>query len=886
MVEESDGFSQILARSRISSLARKHRSNYMKTKMKKTLYWMSVLFVAGILASAFPQRASADQDDPPGRVARLNYLRGSVSFEPAGEADWVQALVNRPITTGDMLWADDGARAEMHLGSATIRLDSRTGMSFLNLDDHTTQIQFSEGTINIRVVRLDPDEDFEVDTPNQAFSILRAGQYRVEASEDGNSTLVTVRAGMGEVTGGGRTYSVEPGLSGNFTGTDLLYADIYRAERPDEFDNWSQDRDRREDASRSARYVSRDVVGYEDLDDNGSWRSDPDYGDVWVPRVARGWAPYRDGHWAWISPWGWTWVDDEPWGYAPFHYGRWVYARNDWCWVPGPRTVRPVYAPALVVFVGGPSFGVSISFGGGRGGGNVGWFPLGPREVYVPGYNASREYVTRVNVSNTTVNNTTVVNIYNNQVNNNNRGNNRNNSEIRYANRTAPGGVTVVSQNTFAGAQPVSRAVVAVNQREIASAPVSQRAELAPTRNSVFGTSAPSGNRAPRPPAEVSNRSVVAKRPPPPPPVPFERQQQKLAAQPGQPLGRTEVEGLRPANAPPVQQHVRQAPPGRPATADSNQPGARPTGQPSNAPPASIGANGPAGRNDRPNGGFRGQPGNAQPPSQPPASVGGNPPVNNVPPGRNDRPSGGYRGQPENAPQPSQQPATVGGNPPANVAPPARNDRPNGPNRGQPENTPQPSQPPANVGGNPPANNVPSGRNDRPNGGNRGQPGNAQPPSQPPANVGGNPPVNNAPPGRNDRPNGPNRGQPENAPAPSQPPANVGGNPPANNAPPGRNDRPNGGYRGQPGNAQPPSQPPANVGGNPPANAAPPARNERPNGPGPGQPPNRPPAASEPPKPADRQANPPPPKEQPPQQGNNKKADDKKKNPDDQAPQR
>lgn len=660
---------------------------------------MSAFFVAALLAMTFPQRATADDNDPPGRVARLNYLRGSVSFQPAGESDWVSAVVNRPMTTGDKLWADTGARAELHLGSATIRMEAGTGLSFLNLDDRTTQIQLSEGTLNIRVLRLDRDEDFEVDTPNQAFSILQAGQYRVQASEDGTSTLVTVRAGMGEVTGGGRIYSVGSGLSGNFTGTDSLHADIFRAGGNDEFDSWSQDRDRHEDGSRSARYVSRDVVGYEDLDDNGSWRSDPEYGDVWVPRVAAGWAPYRDGHWAWISPWGWTWVDDAPWGYAPFHYGRWVYARNDWAWVPGPIAVRPVYAPALVAFVGGPHFGLAVSIGGGGGGGNVGWFPLGPREVYVPGYNASPAYVNRVNVSNTTVNNTTITNVYNNQVTNNTRST----TEIKYANRTVPGGVTAVSQSTFTSAQPVGRAVVAVNQQEIASAPVQRRAEVAPTRNSVFGTSAPTANRVAQPPAEVANRSVVAKTPPPPPPVPFEKQQQKLAAQPGQPLARNEVEGLRPANVPAVQPHVRQAPPGKPATADSNQPGAKPTpAQPSNPPPANVGANPPAinappAGNNQPDRTSRGQPAPAQPSNAPPANVGANPPAINAPPARNDRPSGANRGQPAPAQPSNPPPANAGANPPTNNAPPARNDRPSGANRGQPANkpasTPEPSKP-------------------------------------------------------------------------------------------------------------------------------------------------------------------------------------------------
>jgi hypothetical protein len=796
----------------------------MKTNLKKTLYWVSVSFMAAIVAMTFPQRITADDNDPPGRVARLNYLQGSVSFQPAGESDWVPAVVNRPMTTGDALWADDGARTEMHLGSATIRLDARTGMSFLNLDDQTTQIQLSEGTLYIRVLRLGKDEDFEVDTPNQAFSILRAGQYRIQASEDGNATLVTVRAGMGEVTGGGRTYSVGSGLSGNFTGTDTLYADIYQAGGFDEFDSWSQDRDRHEDGSRSARYVSRDVVGYEDLDDNGSWRSDPDYGDVWVPRVAAGWAPYRDGHWAWISPWGWTWVDDEPWGYAPFHYGRWVYSRNNWGWVPGPIAVQPVYAPALVAFVGGPNFGLSVSIGGGRGGGNVGWFPLGPREVYVPGYNASREYVTRVNVSNTTVNNTTVINVYNNQVASNDRGNNRNNMDIRYANRAAPGGVTVVTRGTFTSAQPVARATVSMNPRDMEAAPVSRRAEVAPTRNSVFGTSAPTGNRIPQPPAEVVNRSVVAKRPPPPPPVPFEKQQQKLAAQPGQPLPKSEIESMRPANVPAVQPHVRQAPPGKPATADSNQPARQPENvQPSSPPPANVGANPPANnappvRNDRTNGLNRGQPGNVPPPAPPPANVGANPPANNIPPARNDRANGPNGGQPGNVP-PAPPPANVGANPPANNIPPARNDRPNGPNRGQPGNVPS-APPPANVGANPPANNASPVRNDRPNGPNRGQPGNV-PPAPPAANVGANPPANNAPPVRNDRPNGPNRGQPGNVPPPAPPPANIGANPPANNNPPVRNDRPNGPNRGQPGNVPPPAPPPPNVGANPPANKPP-----------------------------------------------------------------
>ena len=84
---------------------------------------------------------------------------------------------------------------------------------------------------------------------------------------------------------------------------------------------------------------------------------------------------------------------------------------------------------------------VNFGGGGGYGGGDVGWFPLGPREVYVPGYNTSRGYVDRVNTSNTNVSNTTITNVYNNQVTNNNITN------VTYVNRAVPGAVTAVPQN-------------------------------------------------------------------------------------------------------------------------------------------------------------------------------------------------------------------------------------------------------------------------------------------------------------------------------------------------------------------------------------------------------------------------------------------------------
>src|SRR5450432_915729 len=662
----------------------------------KTLSRLAAALILAFAAAVLPMHAAPQYDaqssddqqqDPPSRVARLGYMEGSVSFQPAGESEWVQAVPNRPMTTGDKLWADNNSRAELQLGSAVIRLSANTGFSFLNLDDRTAQLQLTSGSLNINVRRLDHDDVFEVDTPNQAFSIFQSGSYRIEASEDGTYTVVSVRQGEGESTGNGQNFTVHAGQRATFSGADQLRADVVQIGGRGIFDKWAYTRDHRYENSRSAQYVSHDMVGYDDLDDNGDWRDNPEYGHVWFPnRVSADWAPYHDGHWDWISPWGWTWVDDASWGYAPFHYGRWVDVDNRWGWVAGPVAVRPVYAPALVVFIGGG--------GGGGFGANVGWFPLAPREVYVPSYRVSREYVNRVNVSNTTVNNTTITNVYNTTIVNNKTTTITN---VNYANRNVRGAVTAVPQQAFTSAQPVNRAAVAVNAQQIASAPMTARVAVAPTQQSVFGSRASTANRVAAPPAAVANRQVIAKATPPPPPVAFAKQQQALAQHPGEPLARREVQDLRPANS--ARPAVKQAPPGKPGTPNM---GSQAAANPANTARPSQPANQP----NQPNQPAA-NPAANRPPDQPAP-----PPANRPVPTRpeNNRPE---PARPEaNRPQPLNPAAT-----PARPDQPARNDRPPAPEANRPQPNPQPNRPDTNrpQPANPPAPDRPAPpRNDRP----------------------------------------------------------------------------------------------------------------------------------------------------------------------------
>jgi hypothetical protein len=452
---------------------------------------MRRFWFAGLIATGALTRWA--QDDPPSRVARLNYLDGSVSLQASGQSDWAPAAPNYPMTIGDHLWADQGSRAELHVGSTAIRLSHDTALAFLNLDDHITQVQLSAGTLSVTIRQLNDDESYEIDTPNSAVSLLRPGVYRISADPDQQTTMVTVRGGDAEVTAGA-AFTVHAQQTGVITGADQPSTQVNPADAPDDFDRWWMDRDASFARRPTPRYVSPNMIGYEDLEANGNWRDVPGYGPVWYPNaVAAGWAPYHYGHWAFVAPWGWTWIDDAPWGFAPFHYGRWAFVAGTWGWVPGPVYARPVYAPALVAWVGGGGFGAGLSFGVG---GGVAWIPLGPSEPFIPSYHVSAAYVNRVNMVEVTHIN--VVNVTN----------------ITYVNRTVPGAVVAVSRTDFAAARPVARVAVVVPPQALARASFST-SEVVVTRQEALAARPVSNVRAAQPPPRVVNTAVVTKTPPP-----------------------------------------------------------------------------------------------------------------------------------------------------------------------------------------------------------------------------------------------------------------------------------------------------------------------------------------------------------------------------------
>ncbi len=532
-------------RDRASSMSRFRRSGRV---------WLVVL--TALLALGAALSAHAQSDDPPSRAARLSDVVGQVWLYSADADEWVTVARNRPLTTGDRIATDNGARAEITLGTTTLRLDSGTELEIARLDEARYSVVLRGGSVAARLRSPQAVAEFDLSTDEGRFRAQAVGRYRFDRFEQ--TSDITVRAGQAIYEARNSALPVAAGQHAQFW-IDGAGVPQYATVQPlrDAFAGWNDERDRAENRPVTAtRFVSPEMTGAEDLDRYGQWQQTPEYGVLWVPSsVTAGWAPYTTGHWAWVRPWGWTWVDDAPWGFAPFHYGRWVNHRNAWCWAPGTYVARPVYAPALVAWIGAPRANLSISIGGGA---PVGWFPLAPREVYVPSYRSSPRYVREVNITQVT-NVTQITTIVNNRHGEADRRD--------FANRKYPQAVTFVPAEVLTRRQPVApaaarfrndpqvRALVADPQpgRVLAAAPVTappavpRSAEAGPPPRPPFQGRAP-GSFAGRPDgarpdgAQVEgprSEGRLGERPPASPAVTGPR---AAAPQPG----------VRPALAPPV----------------------------------------------------------------------------------------------------------------------------------------------------------------------------------------------------------------------------------------------------------------------------------------------------------------------------------------------
>ena len=439
-------------------------------------------------------------DQPEGAAPtppRLSYADGDVSFWRPGGDDWAPAQVNTPLAPGDQLYT--GNRGNLEIQIEARNFVRAWGDSQLGLENHEPdflQLKVAAGHVSLDLRTLDAGRTVEVDTPGAAFTIGRAGYYRVDVTPD-RTSFVTRRGGVATMTpAGGQAVSIATSEQVVVTGGGPAPVQTFVAPELDVWDRWNYARTEALIDTVSARYVPAGVSGVDDLDQHGAWRVVPDYGSVWVPEgVAADWAPYTTGRWVWDPRFGWSWVDIAPWGWAPYHYGRWVHLDRLWAWAPGPVIVRPVYAPALVAFFGAPGVRVAI------GAPFVSWVALGWGEPCVPwwgrpgfvghawwgGWGGPRI------VNNVVVNRTTVVNVRNITV---------------YRNVSVQNAVVAVRPDRF-GRGPVGEARIRqVDTHRLE--PVHGRVDLQPDRASFAAAS----GRGIRPPESVLARPTIATRAP------------------------------------------------------------------------------------------------------------------------------------------------------------------------------------------------------------------------------------------------------------------------------------------------------------------------------------------------------------------------------------
>ncbi len=429
--------------------------------------------------------AASAQEDPPGRVGRLSDLQGSVSWFDNEQGVWADAERNRPLTGGDRLSTGAQGRAEVRVGSTVLRLGPATELEVVRLDDERMIFQLHNGSLALRVRSREVASDVEVDTAEVRLRPERSGHYRIDRVDD--TTLAGAWRGSLRIDDS-EGFILETGQRAELWRERRGLKFKWATQTGDAFGDWAQRDDQLDDQrSASNRYVSPEMTGAEDLDRSGRWERHPEYGAVWYPSDVRDdWAPYRYGRWTWVSPWGWTWVDEASWGFAPFHYGRWVNWRGRWGWCPGDYVARPVYAPALVAWVGGPRVGVSINIGGPA----IGWVPLAPREWYVPQYRHTSVYDGRMNPRPS-----------------GHRGEWQRpqvgaSVTVRYGNQGVPGGITVVPSDVLTRREPVGRH--AADPREVQrtwgqqAAPVMtapQRVGPPPRQSSTVISTNPADNR-------------------------------------------------------------------------------------------------------------------------------------------------------------------------------------------------------------------------------------------------------------------------------------------------------------------------------------------------------------------------------------------------------
>jgi hypothetical protein len=255
------------------------------------------LLLAGISTGmVLAVTSSQAQGDPPPGAARFAHLEGNVSVQPYGQDGWGQANSNQPSAAGDRVYTDQQSRGELQAGPVRAYFGPSSDLTLVSDNDQGVEYGQAAGSSAYFSDGFPPGIGFTVSTPNGAVSASMRVAFRVDVYADQQTSIISNynrNSSPLTLSGGGGFYmTLQPGESVQLSGTNPVYAQPVGPAPEDDFWHWSSGIDVRRFNSISARYVSAEMPGYDELDNAGDWQPESDYGPIWFPHVDAGWAPY------------------------------------------------------------------------------------------------------------------------------------------------------------------------------------------------------------------------------------------------------------------------------------------------------------------------------------------------------------------------------------------------------------------------------------------------------------------------------------------------------------------------------------------------------------------------------------------------------------------
>jgi DNA segregation ATPase FtsK/SpoIIIE-like protein len=313
-----------------------------------------------------------DQEPEPPVVGRITFMEKNVFRYLSDAKDWALAMVDVPVSDGDVLYSDAQGRSELTFPNDTkIRLNDKTKIQLDGVKGNSTALFVNSGIA--RIQNDSPDNVVKVDTPYGQVLSKQPGAFDVYVG-DSSVAVTAFKAPLQFVDGKGTQYDVKPDA-------DSLLANEKAVVSTQRFlnsrwDSWNNERDKELQVweVNPSPYLPEQLKSdSKTLADNGAWEQLSYGGETahyWTPRnVAPDWSPFTVGQWT-----NWNgeqlWVPYERFGWVTHHHGGWIHHNSRWYWRPPPRgRWRHVpWYPARVAWV--------------HSGRHIGWVPISPYEAY------------------------------------------------------------------------------------------------------------------------------------------------------------------------------------------------------------------------------------------------------------------------------------------------------------------------------------------------------------------------------------------------------------------------------------------------------------------------------------------------------------------------